>query len=93
VASVVSGSDDPVLVRRARIARVVALAKRVGYAGLLVAIAAFGVGVATDFAGPTVGVTVAGLVVAIAVLPVPIVLGYGIRAAERADREGGSGRR
>lgn len=91
VAVVVEG--DPVLARRARLARWVRLAKRVGYAGLLVAIVAFAVGAVTEFPGWTVAVTVGGLVVAIVVLPAPIVLGYGIRAAARAEREHGQGRR
>lgn len=81
---------DPVLERRARIARLVGLGKRVGYLALLVAIAAFVVSVATGFPGWAVGVSIGGLVVAIVVLPLPIVFGYGIRAAEREERGGGS---
>jgi len=41
---------------------------------------------ATDFPAVAVDLSVAALVVAIVVLPVPIVLGYGIRAAEREER-------
>lgn len=81
---------DPVLERRARIARMVALGKRVGYLALLVAIVAFVVSVLTGFADWAVGVSIGGLVVAIVVLPLPIVFGYGIRAAEREERGGGS---
>ncbi len=81
---------DPVVARRARIARVVGLAKRVGYLALLAAIVAFAVGAVAGFPGWTVAVVVAGLLVAIVVLPLPIVLGYGIRAAEREERGGGS---
>lgn len=77
---------DPVAERRARIARAVGLAKRIGYLGLLVAILAFVASVLTGFAGWAVAVTIAGLVVAIVVLPIPIILGYGIRAAEREER-------
>lgn len=82
---------DPVIERRARIARLVKLGTRVGYGALLVAMVAFGIGVATDFASIWVTVTIVGLVVAIVVLPVPMVLGYGIRAAEREEREQGYG--
>ena len=78
---------DPVRERRARIAAVTKIAKRVGYAALLVAIAAFIAGIATDFPGWLVTLTLAALVFAIIVLPVPIVLGYGIRAAEREERQ------
>lgn len=81
---------DPVLARRARIARMVALGKRVGYLALLVAIVAFVISVLTGFPDWAVGVSIGGLVVAIVVLPLPIVFGYGIRAAEREERGGGS---
>ena len=81
---------DPVLERRARIARMVVLGKRVGYLALLVAIVAFVLSVLTGFPDWAVGVSIGGLVVAIVVLPLPIVFGYGIRAAEREERGGGS---
>jgi hypothetical protein len=81
---------DPIVARRARIARSVALAKRVGYLALLAAIVAFVIGAIAGFPGWTVTVAVVGLVVAIVVLPIPIVMGYGIRAAEREERGGGS---
>jgi len=81
--------DDPVLARRARIARAAAVGKRVGYLALAVAIVAFFVGVVAGFPAWTVSVTITGLVVACVVLPLPIVLGYGVRAAAREDRERG----
>jgi hypothetical protein len=81
---------DPVLERRARIARMVAVGKRVGYLALLVAIVAFVISVLTGFPDWAVGVSIGGLVVAIVVLPLPIVFGYGIRAAEREERGDGS---
>lgn len=80
---------DPVAIRRARIARLVDLAKRAGYTALLVAIAAFVVGAFTSFPGWAVGTSIAGLVAACVILPLPIVLGYGVRAAEREERGGG----
>jgi hypothetical protein len=83
-------NDDPVLARRERIARIAAVGKRIGYLALGVAIVAFFVGVATGFAAWTVAVSVTGLVVACVVLPIPIVLGYGVRAADREDRERGT---
>ncbi|HTL85701.1 MAG TPA: hypothetical protein VL856_10990 [Acidimicrobiia bacterium] len=81
--------QDPILARRARIARLAALGKRVGYLALGIAIVAFFIGVATSFPTWTVAVSVAGLIAACVVLPIPIVLGYGVRAAEREDRENG----
>ena len=79
-------NDDPVLVRRARIARIALAGKRVGYLALAVAVVAFVVGVVTDFARWTVVLSTTGLVLACLILPVPIVLGYGVRAAAREER-------
>ena len=79
-------SHDPVLARRARIARLAALGKRIGYLALAVAIVSFAAGVITSFATWTVIVSTAGLVAACIILPIPIVLGYGVRAAAREDR-------
>jgi hypothetical protein len=81
---------DPVVFRRARIAARVQAAKRIGYAALLVAVVAFAIAIATSFSGAAVVVAVVGLAVAFVVLPIPIVLGYGVRAAEREERGGGS---
>jgi hypothetical protein len=78
---------DPVVVRRAEIARWVGLAKRVGYGLLLLAIVAFAVAAIAGFPDGLVTVTVVALIAACVVLPVPIVMGYGLRAAEREDRE------
>jgi hypothetical protein len=80
-------SKDPVLARRAKIARVVGLAKRVGYTLLLLAVVAFVAAAIAGFPGALVTVTAIALVAACIVLPAPIVLGYGLRAAEREDRE------
>jgi hypothetical protein len=80
---------DPVAERRVRIARYVKVAQRIGYGFLVLAIVVFVIGLASDFPSWTVDLTVASLVVAIVVLPVPIVLGYGVRAAEREERGGG----
>lgn len=78
--------DDPVATRRARIAAAATLGKRIGYLALAVSVVAFFAGLAAGLPRWSVTVTIGGLVVAIVVLPVPIVLGYGVRAAEREDR-------
>jgi hypothetical protein len=83
----VVNTDDPVVQRRARIARWVSLAKRIGYGLLLLAIVAFVVAAIAGFPSGVVTLTVVALIAACVVLPVPIVLGYGLRAAEREDRE------
>ncbi|MEX2269693.1 MAG: hypothetical protein WEA75_13535 [Acidimicrobiia bacterium] len=79
---------DPVHDQRARIALVVKIAKRVGYSALLVAIVAFAIGASSDFPDWSVAVSIVGLAAAIVILPIPIVLGYGVRAAEREERQG-----
>jgi predicted membrane-bound spermidine synthase len=82
-------ATDPVLARRARIARVVGILKRVGYLLLLGAIVLFAIAAASDFPSGLVTATAVALIGACVVLPLPIVLGYGLRAAEREDREQG----
>jgi hypothetical protein len=83
----VSEPSDPILQQRARIRHFVAVAQRCGYGAMLLAIVFFGIGAATNFPDWTVVSTVTTLVISMAVLPVPIVLGYGVRAAEREDRQ------
>jgi hypothetical protein len=83
----VVSSEDPVVVRRTRIARWVGLAKRVGYGLLLLAVVTFVIAAATGFPSGVTTATVVALIAACVVLPVPIVLGYGLRAAEREDRD------
>ncbi len=80
-------AEDPVVVRRTRIARWVGLAKRVGYGLLLLAVVMFVIAAATGFPSGVTTATVVALIAACVVLPVPIVLGYGLRAAEREDRD------
>jgi hypothetical protein len=84
-----SGGTDPVLERRERIGRIVRIAQRIGYGALAVAMVAFVVAFATDFPSSLVTLTVAALFVAIVILPLPIIFGYGVRAAEREERGGG----
>ena len=54
-----------------------------------IAMVAFIAAFAADFPTSLVTVTVVALVLAIVILPVPIVFGYGVRAAEREERGGG----
>ena len=79
-------TDDPVLRRRARVARLVQAGQRVGYGFLLLSMVAFAVGALAGFPAWVVNTSVAGLIGACVILPVPIVLGYGVRAAERDER-------
>ncbi len=79
-------STDPVLVRRARIARAVSIGQRLGYALYLVATIGFFYGLATEYTPGLVRVIVGGLLVGSAVLAPAIVFGYAVKAAEREDQ-------
>lgn len=81
--------DDPVLARRARIGRLVALGQRVGYTLWLVAIVVFVVGAATRFRPAMVTVVIACLAGGSALLAPSIVISYGVRAADRDERGAG----
>jgi predicted cation transporter len=80
---------DPVLERRARIARLVEVGQRVGYALFGVAVIAFVVGFIVGFSDGFVSVIVGCLVVGSLILAPAIVFGYGVKAADRDDREHG----
>jgi hypothetical protein len=80
---------DPVIERRARIARIVGLGKRIGYGLFGLATVLFAVGLAAGFGG-AVGPTIIGCLVAGSVVLAPaIVFGYAVKAAERDDRQRG----
>jgi hypothetical protein len=85
----VTAGPDPVRAQRARIARWVAAGLRVGYALFAAAMALFFAGMALGFTDPLVTVIVGCLFVGSAVLAPSIVFNYGVKAAERADREAG----
>ena len=78
---------DPIWARRVRVTRAVQLGKRIGYLALLVAVVAFFAGAATSFPAPLVTTTIVGLVVSCVALPPAIVFGYGVRAAQREERQ------
>jgi hypothetical protein len=77
---------DPVLERRRRIARLVDVAKRVGYGLFAVAVIMFAVGLLAGFTGGLTAVIVAALLIGSVVLAPAIVFGYAVKAAEREDR-------
>ena len=74
------------LARRARISRLVDMAQRIGYTLWLIAIAVFVVGAIAGFEPAMVTVVVGCLAVGSALLAPAIVIGYGVKAADRADR-------
>ena len=77
---------DPVLVRRARIAKAVQIGQRVGYALFGLATVAFFFGLVTSYTPGLVRVVVGSLLVGSAVLAPSIVFGYAVKAAEREDQ-------
>ncbi|MEZ5140095.1 MAG: hypothetical protein R2702_11975 [Acidimicrobiales bacterium] len=78
-------TTDPVLLRRARIARLVAIGQRVGYGLFALAMVGFFVGLATEYSSTIVNLIVGSLLVGSAVLAPAIVFGYAVKAAERED--------
>ena len=80
-------SSDPVLVRRAQVARITRAGRRTGYGLIAAAVAAFAVGAAAGFTSAEVVVVVACIAVGSVLLAPSIVLGHAVMAAEREDRE------
>lgn len=83
--------NDPILVRRARLARFARLGQRLGYLAYGVAIIVFVVGMATAFNDVVANTLVVLLVVGSFVLAPAIVLHYAVRAAideERGETQG-----
>lgn len=79
-------SDDPVLVRRARISRLADTAQRTGYGLWLVSIVVFVMGAVTELRPAMVPIVIGCLVAGSVLLAPAIVIGYGVKAADRADR-------
>lgn len=84
-------SDDPVLVRRRRMARAAELAQRGGYALFALAVALFVAGFVAGFTGAVVTAILLALGVGSLLLAPAIVVGYAVKAADREDRERGLG--
>jgi hypothetical protein len=80
-------NDDPVRARRARIARLTEVGQRVGYALFGIAVVVFVIGFVVGYSGTLVAIIVSSLLLGSAVLAPSIVFSYGVRAAEREDRE------
>ena len=80
---------DPVRGRRARIDRLAAAGRRLGYTLILVAVVAFAVGVVTGFSTPVTTAVTASLAASTVTLAPALVAGYAVKAAEREDREEG----
>ncbi len=81
--------EDPVLARRARMAKLASTGQRVGYALFGLAIVAFVVGLLDEPTAAVTAVVVGSLLAGSVVLAPAIVLGFAVRAAEREDTERG----
>jgi len=80
---------DPVLIKRARAARLADLGQRIGYTLFGVAIVGFFVGLATDFSSTIARLVVASIIGGSIVLAPAIIAGYAVKAATRDDLEHG----
>jgi hypothetical protein len=79
-------SADPILARRATIARAVSVGQRLGYGLFALAVALFFVGLATRYTEGLTTAIISCLVAGSVILAPAIVFGYGVKAAEREDR-------
>ncbi len=82
-------TDDPILARRARVARLADLGQKIGYGLLGLAVALFVVGAVVGCDAALVVGVVASLAVGSVVLLPAIVFGFAVKAAEREDRDAG----
>ena len=80
-------SNDPVHARRARIARLAATGRRLGYGLIALAVAMFAGGLVAGFSPFVTTVVSTALAGSALLLPPSLVLGYSVRAAEREDRQ------
>lgn len=83
------GGIDPIRAKRARIARLVQVGKRIGYSLFGIAMVTFVIGFLTDFGSPIGPLITACIVIGSIVLAPAIVFGYGVKAGERDDRARG----
>ncbi len=81
-----NNDNDPVLARRARLARLAKTGQRVGYGCFALAIGVFVGGAIRGFSSLTVTIVVAALAVGSVTLAPAIVLGYAAKAADREER-------
>lgn len=82
-------TDDPVLVKRAKIAKWTLLANRVGYLFVALAMALFVIAFAIGFGSVMATLVIIAFLIGCALLAPSIILGYAVKAAYREDRERG----
>ncbi len=81
-------ATDPILAKRARVARLVANAMRVGYGLFAVAMVLFFVALFTRFSPAMATALTVCLIGGSLILAPAMVMKYAIKAADRADRDG-----
>lgn len=79
--------SDPVLERRQRLARLARTGRRAGYSLYGVSLAAFVAGFVAGFTTAPATIAAVTLVVGSLLLLPSIIIGYGVSAADRADRD------
>ena len=79
--------SDPVLERRQRLARLARTGRRAGYSLYGVSLAAFVTGFVTGFTTAPATIAAVTLVAGSLLLLPSIIIGYGVSAADRADRD------
>jgi hypothetical protein len=80
--------DDPIRANRSRIAKWSLLANRIGWLLYALAMSSFVMAFVLGFSGPLVTVVVVSLIAGSVLLAPSIVIGYAVKAADRADRDG-----
>lgn len=80
-------TEDPILAERAKVAALVSRGMRAGTALYVLASTIFFIGFATGFTKPQTFIIVALLVVGSLLLAPAMVFNYGVKAANRADRD------
>ena len=81
-------TGDPILAKRARIARITSLSIRAGAACYLVATVLFAIALLTEFTSLLSILMTILLILGSAILAPAMVFHYAVKAAYRADREG-----
>ena len=83
----VSGPEDPLMTRRARLAQLANLGRRVGYLTFALSIGLLVLGLAPDYTESIAAVVIGLLVGGSTVLAPAILLHYAVRGAEREETE------
>lgn len=80
---------DPVIVQREAIRKKVTLFKRIGYSLMLISIISVFACIPLQWPAALVAIAMVSFVASCVILPLPIIFGYGIKAAEREDKKMG----